>query len=148
MNALEINGGLWPIHREIVYMSTFLRVRADVLERMLTIEVPISIAVIFTSFVLAFSTIIRALLSFAFDLAWTRFVTSTRLYSLWLQFSFDGQALNKIRRDWTSKWKEEAGKAKQARKEKKEEKAKRAEEDERKNGGTGKTGITFQRNPV
>jgi hypothetical protein len=100
------------------------------------------------SFVLAFSTIIRALLSFAFDLAWTRFVTSARLYSLWLQFSFNSQTLNEIRSDWTSKLKEEARKAKQERKEKKEEKAKRADEEQRKNGGRRQTGSTSQRNPV
>jgi hypothetical protein len=137
MNAHEINGGLWTIRTEMIYMSKFPLTPTPPFLRKLTLKVPISIGIIFTSFILAFSTFIRAFLPFIFDLAWTKFVTKTRIYSLWVEFNFDSQQLTKIRRERTSKWKDDAKKEKQMRKvarlEKAEKRRKReAEEEEKK----------------
>jgi len=115
MNAKEINGGAWTFRKEMIYMSNFPHTPPQFIALVLTHQVPISIAIILTSFILAFSTFIRAFLSFIFDLAWTRFVTSTRIYTLWRDFNFDSQKLSKMRRERATKWKEDAKKAKQER---------------------------------
>jgi hypothetical protein len=70
--------------------------------------VPISIAIIFVSFLLAFSTFTRAGLSFIFDLAWWNFITSTRIYTLWMEFKLDSADLNKRRLKTIRLWKESA----------------------------------------
>jgi biopolymer transport protein ExbB/TolQ len=97
--------------------------------------VSISILVIFTAFILAFSSFTRAFLSFIIGLAWTRFVTSTRLYSFWIQFKTDSHVLTKLKKQKIRKWKEEARAEKQKRGEEKqrqnEEKRVKAEDEKR-----------------
>lgn len=94
---------------------------------------------ILTSFILAFSSFTRALLSLGFSLAWTKIVTYTRIYSLWIQFKIDSQHLTKMKMDVTRKWKEAARAAKQKRREERqksvdEKKIKELKEIERENG--------------
>ena len=102
------------------------------------LSVPISIIVILTSFILAFSSFTRAFLAFVVGLAWTKFVTSTRIYSLWIQFKTNSHTLTKMRKEKTRKWKEEARAAKQKRREekqkRKEEKRVKEEEERRQQG--------------
>jgi hypothetical protein len=82
--------------------------------------VPISAGVIVLSFVLAFSTFVRAFLAFIFELAWTYFVTSTRIYELWSDFKTDSKSLTESRKKHVRQMKEKAIKEKQARKEAKD----------------------------
>ncbi|KAH7369612.1 hypothetical protein BKA65DRAFT_385928 [Rhexocercosporidium sp. MPI-PUGE-AT-0058] len=102
MNANEFEGGKWTFRQEVTYM------------------LPISVGIILTSFILAFSPFTRSLLFLIFTLSWTWFVTSTRIYSLWIQFKIDSQHLTKMRRDMARRWKENARAEKQKRRENKE----------------------------
>lgn len=52
-----------------------------------------------------------------FSVAWTWLVTTTRVYSLWIQFKIDSHDLTKIRKDKVRKWKEDAKADKQKRRE-------------------------------
>jgi hypothetical protein len=92
-------------------------------------EVPISAGVIVLSFVLAFSTFVRAFLAFIFSVSWTYFVTSTRIYELWTDFRTDSHSLTKSRKEHVRLMKEKAFKEKQARR---EAKVTREEEEMRK----------------
>lgn len=86
---------------------------------------PISLGVIVTSFVLAFSTFVRAILSFIFSVSWTYFVTSTRIYGLWIEFKTNSQSLAEARKKCVRSMKEKARRERQARHERREdEKAK------------------------
>jgi hypothetical protein len=79
-------------------------------------KVPISIAIIFLSFLLAFSTFTRAFLSYIFDITWWKFITSTRIYALWVEFKFDSAYLQKRRLKTIREWKEAAAAERQKRK--------------------------------
>ncbi|PVH76685.1 hypothetical protein DL98DRAFT_464692 [Cadophora sp. DSE1049] len=112
MNSHEFEGGKWTFRREVTYM------------------LPISVGIILTAFILAFSSFTRSLLFLFFSLIWTWLVTSTRIYSLWIQFKIDSQHLMKMRKDTVRKWKEKARADKQKRREDKQKvkDAKRIEE--------------------
>jgi hypothetical protein len=87
--------------------------------------VPISLGVIVTSFVLAFSSFLRATLAFIFALSWTYLVTSTRIYELWIEFKINSQSLAATRKKHVRLMKEKARRERQARHERREdEKAK------------------------
>merc|ERR1719262_1291904 len=90
MNSQEFEGGKWTFRQEVTYM------------------LPISLGIILTSFILAFSSFTRSLLFLFFSIIWTWLVTTTRVYSLWIQFKIDSQHLTKIRKDKVRKWKEDA----------------------------------------
>lgn len=77
---------------------------------------------ILTSFILAFSSFTRAILSLAFSLTWTKLITSTRIYSLWIEYKVDSQNVTKMKLAMTRKWKEAARAAKQKRKEARQKK--------------------------
>jgi hypothetical protein len=83
--------------------------------------VPISLGVIVISFVLAFSTFVRAILSFTFSLGWTYIVTSTRIYGLWIEFKVDSQSLAEMRKKHVRLMKEKARRQRQERQERREE---------------------------
>jgi hypothetical protein len=73
-----------------------------------------------TSFVLAFSTFVRATLAFIFSLGWTYFVTSTRIYDLWIDFKIDSRSLAETRKKYVRLMKEKARRERQERHEKRE----------------------------
>jgi hypothetical protein len=83
--------------------------------------VPISLGVIVTSFVLAFSSFVRATLSFIFSISWTYIVTSTRLYELWIEFKINSQSLAETRKKHVRLLKEKSRRERQERHEKREE---------------------------
>jgi predicted Holliday junction resolvase-like endonuclease len=96
--------------------------------------VPISLFVIAVSFILAFSTLTRNILSFLFNfvfdfvaLTWMRFVIVTRLYSIWLSLKSDNQDMRIRRRKKIRQWKEDARIEKQKRKEERQREAEKKE---------------------
>jgi len=107
MNAAEFNGGIWNLRRELKYMF------------------PISLAIILTSFILAFSSFTRASISFFVSLIWTYLVTKSRIYGFWADFKIDSASLSERRKRMVREMKERAMSEEQARREK------RAEEKER-----------------
>lgn len=95
--------------------------------------VPISLAVILPSFILAFSSFTRSVLALLIDLAWIYFVTGTRLYNLWVRFKTDSHKITNYRKRKAREWKETARKEEQKRREDKDkerEKRKAIEEAE------------------
>ncbi|KAH7383037.1 hypothetical protein BKA64DRAFT_175090 [Cadophora sp. MPI-SDFR-AT-0126] len=123
MNSYEFEGGKWSFRREITYI------------------LPISVGIILTSFILAFSPFTRSLLFLLFSVSWTWLVTSTRIYNLWIQFKIDSQHLTKVRKDTVRKWKESAraekqerNEAKQKAKDKKRMEVLRSEEEQKQRG--------------
>jgi hypothetical protein len=116
MNTKEFNGGNWDFRTEMIYtcsspllfLSTTLSSQIPQILPNNNLIVPISIAIIFISFLLAFSTFTRAGLSFIFDLTWWNFITSTRIYSLWMEFKLDSADLNERRLKTIRRWKESA----------------------------------------
>jgi len=96
--------------------------------------VPISLVVIAVSFILAFSTLTRDILSFllnfVFDflaLTWMRFIIATRIYSVWLSLKSDNQDMRIRRRKKIRQWKEDARIEKQKRKEERQREAEKKE---------------------
>jgi sensor histidine kinase YesM len=123
MNNIQFSNGNYDLYWQLSYMrepsSHFIY-----LTNTLSL-VPISLGVIVTSFVLAFSTFVRAILSFIFSISWTYLVTSTRIYELWGEFKIDSQSLAETRKKYVRQMKDKARSKRQARHEKRQdEKAK------------------------
>jgi hypothetical protein len=58
----------------------------------------------------------RTIVSLIFDLAWTKFITATGIYRIWIRFNIHGLSLTKLRVEKTQQWKEEVKTAEQERK--------------------------------
>lgn len=95
MNATELTGqsGDYRFRDIFVYMGNpSLSNHFGV--RRLTSIVPISFVVITGSLFLAFSKLVRALLSFGFHFAWAYLITFTRLYVRWHDTHLNSKRLN------------------------------------------------------
>lgn len=83
-------------------------------------KVPISFGVIVTSLVLAFSTFVRSFLALVCTVSWTYFVTSTRIYGLWIEWKVDSQSLTELQKKYVKQMKEKAKREKRERHEDRE----------------------------
>lgn len=69
--------------------------------------VPFSVGLIMISLLLAFVPLTRVIVSLIFDLAWTKFITTTGIYTLWLRLGVNGRTLIQWRLNMTDEWKKE-----------------------------------------
>ncbi|KAL2068499.1 hypothetical protein VTL71DRAFT_14836 [Oculimacula yallundae] len=118
MNTAEYGNGQWSLRREIKYM------------------LPISAGVIVASFVLAFNSFTRALVSLIFVLGWKKFTTTTRIPSEWVWTKMDSQNFTRIRRDLSWEWEEAAKVTRHRRKEDRQRMKEHKEIEELKEDGT------------
>jgi hypothetical protein len=114
MNTAEFNGGSLSLRREMSFIGS-LESPLNGFWAPNQSVVPFSVALIVISLTLAFSPIARAFIALVFDLAWTKLITGTRLYNIWLRFDVDSSALIKFRLEKTERWKRAAKMAEQKR---------------------------------
>ena len=92
MNAVEFGQGTVPIIHELKYMRKFTIIYNIIIQNLIT-AVPISFAIIIPTFILAFSTWIRALFWFVYKYTFKTTLVKTGLYGRWLNLDLPSQKL-------------------------------------------------------